>query len=701
MYKLNKLLPILAFILLLLDAMVLPIGKAAALTGSDFSAGNIISGAVFTNADAMSPTDIQNFLTAEMPACDTYGSQSESYYYNASTGEVNNSNGGTWITTTRALYGQRYDTWESQKTGTTVTEAAAPYVCLQSYVENPASGENNLQNPSLSVPGGEGAAQIIYNAAQEYQINPEVILTTLQKEQGLITDNWPWLGEYHEAMGYNCPDTPSGCSGYPGFYQQVNAAASQYRNYLSNPNNYNYVVVNNTIDYNVPADGCSQSSSVNIQNQSTAALYDYTPYQPDANVLANTNATGSSSGPGGSVSGDSCAAYGNRNFWWYFTTWFGSTQTTVPYAWALVSQTMYADSAHTEPFGNSAINIAPGAQAYIEVQARNNGNATWEQSNLHLGTSHPDDRSSTFSNSTWLSPARVQMTQSSVTPGGIATFIFSITAPQATGEYDEYFSLVDDGVTWLNDPGMYYQINVANPRPNSHPNNTTLTQNQTLSAGKYLLSADGSTTLELNSNGALNLTSDSQPTWNNGVSGSSPNLLAMQPDGNLVEYSKTGSVLWSSGTSGNPGAFLAVQPDGNMVIYSSSNTALWTSGTSNTPLYSSVAFYTFTGGTLLPGQDMNVPQGNYHLELQTDGNLVLYNGGKPLWASGTSGQQIANLSMQPDGNLVLYNTSGQAVWSSGTSGNPGAFLALQPDGNLVLYNNSGQAVWNTHTAVNE
>jgi hypothetical protein len=128
-------------------------------------------------------------------------------------------------------------------------------------------------------------------------------------------------------MGYNCPDTTSGaaCSGFAGFYQQVDAAAKQYRNYLNNPDNYNYVTGKNTIDYAPPADGCSQSSTVNIQTQATAALYDYTPYQPDSNVLAQTNPTGSSAGAGSTVSGDACAAYGNRNFWWYFNTWFGES----------------------------------------------------------------------------------------------------------------------------------------------------------------------------------------------------------------------------------------------------------------------------------------------------------------------------------------------------------------------------------------
>jgi hypothetical protein len=232
------------------------------------------------------------------------------------------------VTTSRATYGQRYDTYN----GTNI--AAAPYVCLTDYVENPTTGQNNLQNPTASISGGESAAQIIYNAAQQYSINPQVILTTLQKEQGLVTDNWPWLYEYQEAMGFNCPST---CSGYAGFYQQVNAAAAQYQNYIDNPENFNYVVGNNNILY---APGCS-TSSVDIINSATAALYDYTPYQPDSNVLNATNPIGSSSGPGSSVSGDPCATYGNRNFWWYFNTWFGSSiQSSLPGCYAATNTSL-------------------------------------------------------------------------------------------------------------------------------------------------------------------------------------------------------------------------------------------------------------------------------------------------------------------------------------------------------------------------
>lgn len=86
----------------------------------------------------------------------------------------------------------------------------------------------------------------------------------------------------------------------------------------------------------------------------------------------------------------------------------------------------------------------------------------------------------------------------------------------------------------------------------------------------------------------------------------------------------------------------------------------------------------------------------YKLIMQSDGNLVLYEGSSALWASNTVGRG-AYAVMQGDGNLVVYNWSNQAVWASGTNGNAGARLVLQGDRNLVIYASNGQALWASNT----
>jgi hypothetical protein len=88
--------------------------------------------------------------------------------------------------------------------------------------------------------------------------------------------------------------------------------------------------------------------------------------------------------------------------------------------------------------------------------------------------------------------------------------------------------------------------------------------------------------------------------------------------------------------------------------------------------------------------------GQFKLVMQRDGNLVLYKGNSPLWASGTDGLDVEFCVMQSDGNLVLYlEGSGRAVWASNT-GDPGSFLVVQDDGNLVIYK-PNHPVWATGT----
>ena len=93
--------------------------------------------------------------------------------------------------------------------------------------------------------------------------------------------------------------------------------------------------------------------------------------------------------------------------------------------------------------------------------------------------------------------------------------------------------------------------------------------------------------------------------------------------------------------------------------------------------------------------------GRFGLIMQTDGNLVLYQGpcidtrcGSPIWSSNT--QSCGGcVSMQGDGNFVVYGTAGQvagdACWGSGTNGHAGAYLQLQNDGDLVMYPPPGDA----------
>lgn len=89
---------------------------------------------------------------------------------------------------------------------------------------------------------------------------------------------------------------------------------------------------------------------------------------------------------------------------------------------------------------------------------------------------------------------------------------------------------------------------------------------------------------------------------------------------------------------------------------------------------------------------------NVSLAFQGDGNLVLKCGTAVKWSSGTSGTQAQFLVVQPgDGHLVLYGPNYSVIWFNGAHGFSGAFLQVQNDGNLVVYTGSTPR-WATNTS---
>lgn len=101
------------------------------------------------------------------------------------------------------------------------------------------------------------------------------------------------------------------------------------------------------------------------------------------------------------------------------------------------------------------------------------------------------------------------------------------------------------------------------------------------------------------------------------------------------------------------------------------------------------------GQSLTKGRALTSDNGYYSLQMQSDGNLVLYRNSpwRALWASNTVGRGEF-VTMQADGNLVVYGAAG-AVWASGSGGGPGV-LVVQNDGNLVVYA-GGPARWASNT----
>jgi hypothetical protein len=196
----------------------------------------------------------------------------------------------------------------SQETGCT---AANGMPCMKNYTETTVTRAATNQCTGYTAGASEPASRIIVKVAQSCGISPQVLLVTLQKEQALVTATAPTAAKYRIAMGYGCPDTAPCDAQYYGFYNQVYKAAWQLKEYTIHPSSWRYRIGAQAVQYH-PNAACG-APVITVQNQATADLYNYTPYQPNAAALANLGGTG-----------DGCSSYGNRNFWVYFNNWFGS-----------------------------------------------------------------------------------------------------------------------------------------------------------------------------------------------------------------------------------------------------------------------------------------------------------------------------------------------------------------------------------------
>lgn len=92
------------------------------------------------------------------------------------------------------------------------------------------------------------------------------------------------------------------------------------------------------------------------------------------------------------------------------------------------------------------------------------------------------------------------------------------------------------------------------------------------------------------------------------------------------------------------------------------------------------------GGQITSGTQIASPDGEFVLQMQDDGNLVLRaSGNVPLGDTHTEGNDGAIAVMQTDGNFVIRAPGNVPVWSSGTAGHTGTVLQVQDDGGVVLY----------------
>jgi len=245
----------------------------AAPAASAYDHGNIISDTVFRDFGTMSVSQIQAFFKSKVSSC---------------------------------------------------SSAPAARKCLTEYRGDTQSKGASANGCTKAMPKKKNitAAQMVYDVAVACQINPQVLIVLMQKEQGLVTTKNPTDWQINQATGWGCPDNGSCRENNGGLFHSLYAAAWQFNQYFKDTSFFSWYPVGKVSSIKEhPKSGTSNNpnkcttKSVTIKNKATAALYYYTPYYPNSAALKNMYGEG-----------NKCSSYGNRNFWRYFHDWFGSTQ---------------------------------------------------------------------------------------------------------------------------------------------------------------------------------------------------------------------------------------------------------------------------------------------------------------------------------------------------------------------------------------
>jgi len=120
---------------------------------------------------------------------------------------------------------------------------------------------------------------------------------------------------------------------------------------------------------------------------------------------------------------------------------------------------------HSKWAGQAAYpTVSGGTVVTLSVTYRNTGALPWvrgaTRQQANLGVVNDDTRWSPYAIN-WLAANRPATTQeAAVQPGGLGTFVFQMRAPSAPGVYDIRLRPVIDGVTWMEDEGVFLRVTV-------------------------------------------------------------------------------------------------------------------------------------------------------------------------------------------------------------------------------------------------
>lgn len=380
-------------------------------TYAAFDPGMVITDAVFTSANTMTEAQIQAFLVSKGSFLANYtvpAPRTVTYY----------------IDSTRTL-----TTYENTVIG--------PYG---------VDSEVNVQ--------GWKASRLIWQASQWYGVNPQVVLTIIEKESNFIlgrtsgradgsiaTPGANSYATYAWIMGYAYTEDTSNpaknvcgtatpganptksCAGIAAQLDNATWAVANWANLAnaqSSGNNYNCPSWSGSYRTNYSTRLCD-GEWVTPRSGATAALYRYTPH---------TGLTGGYSG--------------NRAFYLIYNNWF------VPFEYSFVSA------------NNPPVVMANGSLYASQIVIRNAGSVSWKSDGS--GSANPfrlyvdGDFSAVSGGTGWYGDRRIYLQELAVDSGEDATFNFVFKAPTTPGRYEVKFTPVMEGVTALKYIGMNFVV---------------------------------------------------------------------------------------------------------------------------------------------------------------------------------------------------------------------------------------------------
>ncbi|KAI9361678.1 hypothetical protein DFJ73DRAFT_956964 [Zopfochytrium polystomum] len=274
--------------------------------------------------------------------------------------------------------------------------------------------------------------------------------------------------------------------------------------------------------------------------------------------------------------------------------------------------------------------------------------------------------------------------------------------------------------TWQHGEGHAYRLSVqddgniilrkdeaeviweSNPSPRILPSNV-LKYGETMRRGDALVSPSGQYRFVFEANSDIALYdhgadgSSANRIWSAKLDGAFGDVLKITESGSFDMYTASGSTCrWSTSTNAHGKGHkyhIAVEDEGRVALFKDNDSVIWEV---------SAAVGLFYNTPLCTRQTVPSPSGRFHLVLQEDGDLVLWDrvSGSRAWSTSTftCSPPPDSLVLKRNGDLCLY-AGDKVCWSTDTGRFGEGYcycLMVQDDGNIVLHKLGDAVIWESN-----